>query len=85
MFRESDYVEPLRHPSYTNKPRPLLQVESQLSKFDSKTTYEGYGTKKDPPPPIPLTYDTLHDPSHPDADWTVRSFSLSILFFFVFV
>jgi hypothetical protein len=72
MFRESDYVEPQLHPSYANKPRPIFQVEAQLSQFDGKTvSRETYNGRQEMPPQVPTSYDTVVDPSHPDADWTV--------------
>lgn len=71
MFRESDYQEPILHPTYSNKPRPILQVEAQLSQFQDATSSKVHNGRQELPPSVPVTYDTIVDPSHPDADWTV--------------
>ena len=69
MFRESDYVSPRMHPSYTNKPKSLMQQEAELSRFEDNK-HRG-PVPFEEPPPVPSTYDTRKDPSHPDADWSV--------------
>jgi hypothetical protein len=71
MFRESDYSEPQLHATYARKPRSILQTEAQLAQFDGHTSSQVHNGRQELPPNIPITYDTVVDPTHPDADWTV--------------
>jgi len=68
MFRESDYAERRIHPSYTTKPVPVFQLHCQTSKFVEKddSQLQPQNTVVEP---VPTTWDTFYDPSHPDADW----------------
>mmetsp|Transcript_15523 Transcript_15523/g.14055 ORF Transcript_15523/g.14055 Transcript_15523/m.14055 type:complete len:259 (+) Transcript_15523:23-799(+) len=74
MFRESDIQQFKPHPTYTNKPVPILQKQFEVSKFNEfKNKIESlpYGDNiNDKPEIIPTTTDTFYDPSHPDADWS---------------
>jgi hypothetical protein len=71
MFRESDYLPPVLHPSYANKPVSEFQARSQMAPFeDPRPVY--VPPEEDAAEVIPVTYDTKYDPSHPDADWGVR-------------
>lgn len=65
MFRESDYVAPKLHATYS-KVTPAFQRAAQAAPFE--------GNEKSSPPPlpdaIPSTQSVFYDPSHPRADWT---------------
>lgn len=75
MFRESNEIAYNRskHATYTNKPKPVLQLISQNAKLDESakalkqqsTTYNDNYI-----PPVPLKYDTYYNPNHPGADWS---------------
>jgi hypothetical protein len=76
MFRSSDYRPPVLHPTYINKPRPQLQLLSQIARFDENYEQEKALADKNAErarhePVVPTTYDAIYEPSHPDADWAV--------------
>jgi hypothetical protein len=77
MFRNSDYVPPKLHPSYILKPKPEMQLRSEISQFD-ESAISAHRRQQDMEysapiePPVPATYDTVYDPSHPASDWGVR-------------
>eukprot|EP00602_Paraphysomonas_sp_CaronLab_P012741 CAMPEP_0185040774 /NCGR_PEP_ID=MMETSP1103-20130426/39240_1 /TAXON_ID=36769 /ORGANISM="Paraphysomonas bandaiensis, Strain Caron Lab Isolate" /LENGTH=262 /DNA_ID=CAMNT_0027580205 /DNA_START=87 /DNA_END=875 /DNA_ORIENTATION=- len=69
MFRESDYQPPKLHPSYEKKPLSLLQHRAKLSQFEDTRSTSVHDGRMDQPPAVPVSHDTVYDPSHPDADW----------------
>ena len=71
MFRESDEKKINRHVTYTNKPVPQLQIQSQVGKFDDSaiSARSAHDLNKNIPA-VPTTWDNYYDPSHPDADWS---------------
>jgi flagellar basal body rod protein FlgC len=61
------------HPTYSRKPKPLLQLQSEMSCFetDGTATFEYNATVHDAVPlEIPSQPDAIYDPSHPESDWT---------------
>ncbi len=61
------------HATYHYKPKPALQLASQHAAFDEKgRSYHAFSNPGNPEsiPAVPTTWDTVYDPSHPDADWT---------------
>ena len=74
MFRESNIQERHLHASFTNKPAPTFQQLSQISKLDDSATRAKISNcdvfSIPTPTAVPVTYDTVYDPSHPDADWS---------------
>lgn len=71
MFRESDFVERKIHPSYTSKPIPTFQFQCQSTKFvETQISPRQQTSTPLEVEPIPTTFDTFYDPSHPDADWS---------------
>jgi hypothetical protein len=74
MFRESNEPERHLHPSYRNKAVSGFQQVAMSSKLDD-SAYREHITNTDvfskaQPVPVPATYDTVYDPTHPDADWS---------------
>lgn len=74
MFREAEEPSRNMHPSFRPKPLSTMQLLSQSSKLDDSATHDKI-TNVDvfhaqQPPTVPCTYDTVYDPSHPDADWS---------------
>jgi len=67
MFRESDYVAPKLHSTYSNKPTPVLQSHAQSSRLETKHDIHN---KPIVDQAIPVTYDTIYDPKNPYADWS---------------
>ena len=69
--RESDYVEPKHHESYTAKPTVVLQLSSQAARFSGPSIAGvNCSTVNDiQAPVVPATYDTVYDPRDPRADW----------------
>jgi hypothetical protein len=80
MFRNGEFEDSFnptaakKHPSYFQKPLPVLQMQSKIAKLevpsqkvDEKTYYE-YTTSS--VPSVPITYDTVYDPNNPNADWS---------------
>ena len=76
MFRESEGPwygrdKELMHPSYRNKPTVLNQAAAAAALPLEGQPGVQCGTVQDKQKPIvPTTYDTVYDPSHPQADWT---------------
>jgi len=74
---QGQYIEPgefndrLLHPSFINKPTAPLQLISQAARFENirKNQYATLEELKNTTP-VPTTFDTYYDPSHPDADWS---------------
>ena len=62
------------HPSFRAKPLSTLQLISQGSKLDDSAVRQKINHcdvfHEPMPAPVPVTYDTAYDPSHPDADWS---------------
>lgn len=76
MFRQSDYQPPVLHPTYINKPRPQLQLLSQIARFDENHEEEkrlaaSKAERAQLEQVVPTTYDAIYEPAHPDADWAV--------------
>lgn len=79
MFRSEDIPAPKFHSTYRNKPVPINQLQSQVSKFSDDEIKEMNGNMyrekrqatifDQTPTSIPITYDTHYEPNHPDADW----------------
>jgi len=61
-----------KHSTYLNKPTPAMQLASQLSHFNEEGRSSNAYKATDPNsiPAVPTTWDTVYDPSHPDADWS---------------
>ncbi len=61
------------HSTYTNKPLPTMQLVSQHSHLNDEGraiyAYQHPGSVE-ASPVVPTTWDTMYDPSHPDADWS---------------
>lgn len=77
MFRESDYVPPTLHPTYGRKPKPEMQLRSEIAMFNAGSQAHEYANpvaEIASVPAVPTTYDTVFEPSHPDADWGVNLF-----------
>jgi hypothetical protein len=72
MFRESDFSEQKLHSTYSTKPKSKFQELSQAAKFDesglSSRAYKDHNGEA--VPIIPTTWDTLYDPTNPEADWS---------------
>eukprot|EP01038_Epipyxis_sp_PR26KG_P015027 gene15027-20218_t len=71
MFRETDMKDRVLHESFTKKPLPTLQLLSQINRFDPG---EPLSARNSNPvgaviEAVPTTWDTMYDPTHPDADW----------------
>jgi len=61
------------HPTYHYKPTPAIQLASQMSHFNEEgRTSNAFKGNVDPNtiPTVPTTWDTVYDPTHPDADWS---------------
>lgn len=61
------------HSTYTNKPKPDLQIISQGSHFEDGTRASlAFRAQPNPEsvPAVPTTWDTVYDPDHPNADWS---------------
>lgn len=60
------------HPTYHNKPVPAMQMASQMSHLNEEGRSSNAYRYVDPNtvPAVPTTWDTVYDPSHPDADWS---------------
>lgn len=74
MMRTGDIPSPRYHSTYSNKPLPLNQLQSQMAPFTAAelqdSNHKQQATVFDASPlPVPTTYDTYYDPNHPDADW----------------
>lgn len=73
LDREDPNAERHLHPTFVKKAKPELQTISQTAHFDSESrnssTYK-YPANADSIQAIPVTWDTVYDPSHPDADWS---------------
>lgn len=61
------------HPSYRNKPLAAFQQVAMNSKLDDSANRQKIANvdvfHQPQPEAVPVTYDTVYDPSHPDADW----------------
>lgn len=79
MFRGGDFNDAFnpkgarKHASYSNKPTPLLQrqmIHSHLDApekpVDARTYYEYAASAT---PVVPTTFDTVYEPTNPNADW----------------
>ena len=74
---KGQYIEPGEfndrslHPSFINKPTAPLQLISQTARFENirKNQFATVEELKNTTP-VPTTFDTYYDPSHPDADWS---------------
>jgi len=79
MFRSGDFNDAFnpkdarKHPSYGNKPTPQFQrqmlhgqLEVPQKPVDERTYYEYAASAV---PVVPTTYDTVYEPTNPNADW----------------
>jgi hypothetical protein len=73
MFREADERGRNLHPSYKQKQMSAMQQISQNSRLDESALQNKINNcdvfSAPMPDAVPLKYDTVYDPSHPDADW----------------
>ena len=68
--RESDGDASVNfHASYKSRPRVEFQLASASSKLEGQRGVQSSSVLDPQPLPVPTTFDTLYDPSHPDADW----------------
>lgn len=74
MFRESDFQPTALHSTFSTKPIPTFQLQSQIARFNEKSVASlssCSSTTLDPlPSAVPSSNDFFYDPSHPDADWS---------------
>lgn len=74
MFREVAEQERHLHPSYKNKAISGLQQIAMNSRLDDSANRQKITNadvfSQPQPEAVPATYDTVYDPSHPDADWS---------------
>jgi hypothetical protein len=68
MFRESDFPDPRPHPTYTNKHKPVLQVQSQGASLTYYNENAGQSNREESAL-VPTTWSYKYDPNHPDADY----------------
>lgn len=70
--KENSPRERVLHSTYTNKPTPHLQRQAQNSHFNeegrSSNAFKDFSNAE--APMVPVTWDTVYDPEHPDADWS---------------
>lgn len=68
--RESDGDFPVAfHPSYTSRPKVEFQLAGQASQLEGRRGVLAKTMMDLAPRPVPTTFDTVHDPHHPQADW----------------
>ena len=73
MFREEDERIRNLHPSYRNKPISAMQMLSQNARLDDSAMNQKINNCDRNgliPDAVPVTYDTMYDPTNPQADWT---------------
>jgi hypothetical protein len=73
MFREADETGRHLHASFKQKQVSAMQQISQNSRLDESALHNKINNcdvfSAPMPAAVPLKYDTVYDPSHPDADW----------------
>lgn len=68
--RESDGDYPVSfHPSYTSRPKVEFQLAASASHLEGRRGVQAASVMDMPPRAVPTTFDTVHDPQHPQADW----------------
>ena len=85
MFRESDYVPPTLHPTYGRKPKPEMQLRSEIAMFNAGAQTSDYQNPDHVVSVVPITYDTVFEPNHPDADWGVYILFILYVMCFIFI
>lgn len=75
MFREDDGPwhgrdASVMHPTYRNKPKVGFQQAAQQLPLEGTSGVKLGSVLDEQAKPVPTTYDTRYDPSHPKADWT---------------
>lgn len=71
IFREADaWHDPKRmHPTFRGKPLVENQAVAAYSRMNSTSGVKSATVNDSKPAPVPTTWDTNYDPSHPKADW----------------
>jgi hypothetical protein len=75
MFRENEghwygRDKEVLHQSYRNKPKVLNQAAAAALPLEGQRGVQSGTVQDKQKPVVPTTYDTVYDPSHPQADWT---------------
>jgi hypothetical protein len=84
MFRDSDYLAPLLHPTYAKKPPSEFQLRGQIAEFDDSGRKAAVAqaerlyaaTNATSVEAVPVTHDTVYAPKNPNADWGVSMLTL---------
>ncbi|KAJ1399090.1 hypothetical protein B484DRAFT_424833 [Ochromonadaceae sp. CCMP2298] len=73
MFNYPEPDQRIMHPTFANQkmyhPTPALQMFSQRAKLDDTAAYSRQQPGSAFAAPVPTTFDTWYEPTHPDADW----------------